>query len=201
MSYPAPPPPEQPATHLFTQPDVYVPGVAPVSAPPPATPPTPRARGRRSLLLILGGALVVLILAIAGGVLGGRVVGENAARSAESARVEKIVAAFDGKRDYELYDVTTDDDTDGEGVLRRVLRSAGISGDLIDYYYASGVEAAISLNLDSGQLPESDCRALAGSLLYVLNAADQNVGIVRLESSDFDTRCSSRTPINPASTR
>ncbi|WP_156027523.1 hypothetical protein [Mycetocola saprophilus] len=201
MSYPAPPPPEQPAAHLLSQPDGYAPGVATVSAPPPAVPPSSHSRGRRSLILILVGALVALVLAIAGGVLGGRVVGENSARSAESTRVEKVLAAFDGKRDYELYDVKTDDDSDGEGVLRRVLRSAGISVDLIDYYYESGADVSISLNLDSGQLSESDCRALAGSLLYVLNAADQNVGIVRLESSDFDTRCSSRTPINPASTR
>ncbi|MCS4275782.1 hypothetical protein M2390_000954 [Mycetocola sp. BIGb0189] len=166
----------------------------------PGEPTRPPAKpGRRSLIIILASAGLALILAAVGGVWGGQALGVAGAQRADAARVERVVAEFDGKRESQLYSVNRSDDEVGEAVLRRALRQTGVSGDIIDYYYERGALVSAELTLDAGQLNEAECRTLAGTVLYLMAVRDHPVGAVELVSYDGRIRCSSRTPLDVTS--
>lgn len=161
--------------------------------------PAPPASRNRALLFVLVGAGLALILAVVGGVFGGRALGAASATRADAARVDAVISKFDGVRDYKLYDLNRDDDDNGEGVLRKALRETGVSPDLIESYYEYGSEANIYVSLDSAQMSQSECRNVAGSLLYLMVVRGHPLASVEIESSDARVSCSTRAPLDVTS--
>ncbi|RLP82424.1 hypothetical protein D9V34_11665 [Mycetocola lacteus] len=162
-------------------------------------PPAPPASGNRALLFILLGAGLALILAVVGGIFGGRALGAATAMRADAARVDAVISKFDGVRDYKLYDLNRDDDEKGEGLLRKALRETGVSPDLIESYYEYGSEANIYVSLDSAQMSQGECRNVAGSLLYLMVVRGHPLASVEIESSDARVSCSTRAPLDVTS--